>query len=233
MENRAMNRVSFRKSRPLSAYPTQDTDKSAVRQRIFAVRRRHESEDERMKADAERAIRRVLAEWGEHENSRLKKIPTAVEELVRFYCLDYERRQKALDTQNSTDKQAAIGMQSGVAVGAEKDFLNDNQTLHTNLSPRESKRYGSIDGKRNLTLRVARKREGMSAPLASSYRRLNALIDLSLELSCDEGVRATMRHDIATRRGDRRTTLYYLDRRAYLRQKRHAKLAIAAALGLL
>ena len=86
------------------------------------------------------------------------------------------------------------------------------------------------------SLRVVRKRSGkncLSAPTAANYRRLNMLIDLSLARTCDEGVRTTMRHDIAERRGDRRTALYYVDRRAYLRQKRLAKLAVAASLGLL
>ena len=211
---RFMQETSKRKMRP-----SEVLSEEKVRRRIFAVSRFHESEDARIREDAERAIRRVFAEWDDREGGRLPRIPTAVEELVRFYCLDYERREKALDAH----AKASLAPERENA----RPTPTDNQSLHMNE-----------DSRRKCThrLHVVRKNGGknaLTAPVAVHYRRLNMLIDLSLSLACEEGVRATMRHDIAERRGDRRTALYYVDRRAYLRQKRKAKLAIAAALGLL
>ena len=117
-----------------------------------------------------------------------------------------------------------------------QESVIDNQTLHTDgTSHHRRKTYREKSDTQN-TLRIARKlagKDSLSAPTAAHYRRLNMLIDLSLALTCDEGIVAAMRHDIAERRGERRTALYYVDRRAYLRQKRTAKLAIAASLGLL
>ena len=217
----------------------ESTNRTGSSQRIFAVKARSEGEDARAREEAERAIRRVLHEWSERESGRLPKIPATVEELVRFYCLDYERRQKALDERDRYHAHA--NEKDGASRPSVK--VNDNKDLHTDAavaqeSHRLIRQTRSGEGASNATLRIAVTRKksfknALPAPVYAHYRRLNTLIDLSLSLTCDEGVQATMRHDIAERRGDRRTALYYVDRRAYLRQKRMAKLAIAAALGLL
>lgn len=219
--------------------------------RIFTIGHSSENADISIRHAAEGAIRRVLYEWEERENGRLAEIPSAIEELVRFYCLDYERRQKALEErtkmrekqkeEESAQKKAVKALDSSEESKKKSHAftqlyfdLNDNNSLHTECeSHRKKKRCKES---RRLNLRIKRKRVDkhvLTAPTAVNYRRINMLIDLALSLACDEGVRDTMRHDIAERRGDRRTTLYYLNRRAYLSQKRKAKLAIAAALGLL
>ena len=242
---------------------SESTPKAGSGQRIFAVKSRREGEDAHVRENAERAIRRVLHEWSERENGRLQKIPATVEELVRFHCLDYERRQKALDERDRHRAQANEGedaskpsVKAREGDGASKQSVKarENKGLHTDTDAAQERhrigRQAGSDGRLqglqgvrrdthgNDTLRIAvvRKKSfknDLPAPVYAHYRRLNMLIDLSLSLACEEGVRATMRHDIAERRGDRRTALYYVDRRAYLRQKRMAKLSIAAALGLL
>lgn len=218
---------------------SESTPKAGSGQRIFAVKSRREGEDAHVRENAERAIRRVLHEWSERENGRLQKIPATVEELVRFHCLDYERRQRALDERDRHRAQASEGEDAS----KQSVKARENKGLHTDTDAAQEShrlvrqpRKGASAPHAMLRMAVVRKKSfknDLPAPVYAHYRRLNMLIDLSLSLACEEGVRATMRHDIAERRGDRRTALYYVDRRAYLRQKRMAKLSIAAALGLL
>lgn len=218
---------------------SESTPKAGSGQRIFAVKSRREGEDAHVRENAERAIRRVLHEWSERENGRLQKIPATVEELVRFHCLDYERRQRALDERDRHRAQA----NEGEDASKQSVKVRENKGLHTDTDAAQEShrlvrqpRKGASAPHAMLRMAVVRKKSfknDLPAPVYAHYRRLNMLIDLSLSLACEEGVRATMRHDIAERRGDRRTALYYVDRRAYLRQKRMAKLSIAAALGLL
>lgn len=223
-----------------------DARRPLGKQRLFALPRRSEDEDERVRAEAERAIRRVLFEWGERENGRLPKIPTSVEELVRFHCVDYERRARALTEHTRRIERERAERQS--AFEHEEKAKADIEKI-AEIAKRDTKRAKATDESATSRhrhaytphaytphLRVARKTAGrrvLSAPTAAHYRRLNMLVDLAFSLACEEGVRSTMRADVAARRGDRRTSLYYVDRRAYLAQKRQAKLALAAAFGLL
>lgn len=231
---------------------SESTPKPGSGQRIFAVKSRREGEDTHVRENAERAIRRVLHEWSERENGRLQKIPATVEELVRFHCLDYERRQRALDERDRHRAQAnevedaskqSVKAREGDGASKQSVKARENKGLHTDTDAAQEShrlvrqpRKGASAPHAMLRMAVVRKKSfknDLPAPVYAHYRRLNMLIDLSLSLACEEGVRATMRHDIAERRGDRRTALYYVDRRAYLHQKRMAKLSIAAALGLL
>lgn len=209
--------------------------------RHMPTRRRHiatlassESEENRRMRRAERDLSRVLDEWCSDDGRMAKKLPPSVDELVRAYCIDYERREKEIKANEAAKRQHELEMaQRSTAISdcfkSSHQGRDDNQDSHCES---ESK------GADRRIKRCARSfhfkgRYALPATLVSHYRTVNALIDYALQATCEEGVRETMRHDIAKRRGDRRTTLYYMDRRAYLRTKRRAKLAIAAVLGML
>ena len=102
--------------------------------------------------------------------------------------------------------------------------------------PRTHRRRRSTDTAHTqgtvLSYRFSRRR-ALPATLVWHYKTLNALIDTALEATLDAGLIETMRREIGTRTGHRKTALYYLDPKTYVKEKRKAKLAIAAALGLL
>ena len=65
------------------------------------------------------------------------------------------------------------------------------------------------------------------------FRELNEAVDEGLAEACEPGLIPQMRSDIAARRGDRRSQLYYISPNTYRHRKRMSKLAIARNLGLI
>ena len=179
------------------------------------------------------AIARVLAEWSPDKGRAALPLPKSVDALVRYHCADYDRRRRVLEGKSGGSQSIPTSAAISASAGSEADSSADGVIGKSASEERPSAtRRGKKPDLHRLRLR-AKSKQYSPAPLLNGYRRLNALIDCALDESCDAGIRDAMRRDIAERRGDRRTALYFMDRRTYLRNKRKAKLALAAALELL
>jgi hypothetical protein len=73
----------------------------------------------------------------------------------------------------------------------------------------------------------------MPPDVVGGYMIMNAAIDAAIASCCEEGIRTEIRHDLAERRGETYTQIYYLSPRTYKLRKKACKLAIAKALHLL
>ena len=200
--------------------------------RIFTLEDSAE-EGAREKREAALAIGRVLSEWeGGAGKASKRKIPKELEDLVRFHCADYERRAESL-RKSRREREGArhFAHRASLSPAARGGEETDSDRVTRGGAETDSDRVTRGEGAR---MRLAiRRKGGLPETVLSHYRHLNDMIDLGLESACEPGVRAEMRADIAEGRGERRTMLYFLDRRTYRKSKRRAKLAIAAALGLL
>jgi hypothetical protein len=78
------------------------------------------------------------------------------------------------------------------------------------------------------------RRESFPHPTRGSLSEadINALIDDALAEACEQGLRDTIRSDIADRRGAKYTQAVYICESGYKERKRAAKCAIAKRFGL-
>ncbi len=179
---------------------------------------------EHAKHKAAFARRRLFAEYGE-EASKLgrrpkgapiiprtpkekKPLPVTVEALIRAYCADYDRRARIIA---AADREAeALSRKAAPALPLPHPM-----------------------GKECAKRITVRRTSSYPVPLINRLKETNALIDDAIAATCDKSVAEVMRSDLGQRLGHRRTSLYFMGEKAYHRQKRRAKLAIAAALELM
>ena len=159
-----------------------------------------------------------------------KEIPLHVDRLIAAYCADYERRAEAIannEAQKALPKQMCVHRRRE---GAGKDGAKK-------LKGRIYRGSGTLKGEQNGNMHLSyafRRRRTLPATLIAHYKDVNLRIDTALSFTVGFGKYAeTFRREIGDRTGHRKTALYYLDPKTYIIEKKRAKLAIAAALGIL
>lgn len=160
-----------------------------------------------------------------------KEIPLHVDRLIAAYCGDYERRAELI-----AQNEAQRNLPARIRVHRKKTEKGEKPTREREKTYRSARGLIQAHEHRRQT-RMSyhfRRRRALPATLIEHYKDINARIDVALACTVGGGEYAeTMRREIGARTGHRKTELYYVDPKTYVVQKKQAKLAIAAALGIL